>query len=111
MLPRSRPIDNETRGIFDRRLVVVSRDVPHYDLVPLFYLLAAKLSVSQRGPTHMGDGGLPTDHLGNEAVDQSVVVAQHAALVRMFAECQNRAGHSVAGGIVSGNDQQNDIAE
>jgi hypothetical protein len=45
----------------------------------------------------MDDRGLPADHLGDEAVDQDVVVAQLAMLVGIKAERQNRAGHGVAG--------------
>ena len=59
----------------------------------------------------MDDRGLPVDHLGDEAVDQDVVVAQLAMLVGIKAERQNRAGHGVAGRVVAADDQQNDVAE
>src|SRR5579871_2560526 len=70
MVARPLAVDDELERLLDRLVVVVARDVPHHDLVAFLDLLAADLDVAQRGTAHVGERGLPADHLRHEALDQ-----------------------------------------
>src|ERR1700733_3013822 len=83
---RPRPIDDELVGTIDRLLVAVAGDVPHHHLVALLDLLAAEFVIGKRGAAHMGERGLPADHLRHEAFDQGRIVAQLTILIRMLAQ-------------------------
>src|SRR5437764_1442214 len=111
MRARTRAVDDEIVGLFDRVLVTVARDVPHHDLVTFLDPLAPELEVDERGAAHMRQRRLPADHLRHEAVEQSRVFAQLAVLFRMLTKRVDRARHGVTGRIVAADDQKNEIAE
>src|ERR1700751_3076437 len=111
MLPRPGAADQEVVRTFDRGLVAVARDVPHYDLVTLPDLPAAEFDLLERGTAHMRQGSLPADDFGHETVDQRRIVAEFLVLVRIPVEGKDAARHGVARGVVAADDQQDQIAE
>src|SRR5205807_3057873 len=80
MRPRAGAVDDEIVGLLDRLRVAVARDVPHHDFVTLLDLLAAELEIGERSAAHMGQRGLPADHLRHETIEQRGVLAQLAIL-------------------------------
>ncbi len=111
MMPRVRAIDQELVRVLDRVRIAVTRDVPHHHFLALLDLLAADLSVFERGACHVRDRRLPTDDLRHHVRDQPRVVAQLLVLVGELVQRQHAAGDGIARGVVAADDEQQNVAE
>src|SRR3546814_17640927 len=76
MMPWVLTVYDELVRPVDDRLVAVTRQVPHHNLVAFSDLLAADLPILQRRAAHMGQRCLQADDLWHHASDETRIVIQ-----------------------------------
>src|SRR3546814_10024969 len=86
MMPWVLTVYDELVRPVDDRLVAVTRQVPHHNLVAFSDLLAADLPILQRRAAHMGQRCLPADDLWHHASDEPRIVIQFQIRVRVLVQ-------------------------
>src|SRR3546814_3785144 len=95
MMPWVLTVYDELVRPVDDRLVAVTRQVPHHNLVAFSDLLAADLPILQRRAAHMGQRCLPADDLWHHARDEPRIVIQFQIRVRVLFQCQDTTADRV----------------
>ena len=110
VLARPGTVDDELIGAFNRIFIAVARQIPHHHLVARFDLLTCEFGIDQGGAAHMGQGRLPADDLGHQALHQRGVGTQFRKLRRVLMQRQQPTSHRTARGVIAADDQQAQIA-
>ena len=101
--------DVEAQRVIEDRLVEVARDEPVGDLVVLLDLLAAELGVAGGGAAEVVDRGRPAEDLVGRRSGQARVVAEPLELVGVLEQGEQTVGDGVAGRLVAGDRQQQEV--
>ena len=101
--------DVEAVRVVEDRLVEVARDVPGGDFVVLADLLAVQLCIGGGGAAKMVHRGRPAEDLAGGERIQVWVRAQPFQLFGVVDQRQQPLGDRVAGGLVAGDREQQEV--